>query len=68
MTCGNQNGQDTEMEGEGGGGETKFCIPQISTHILLNALPEKVPTQGQNIKQAPPSKKGAPILLHFLKY
>ena len=56
------------MEGEGGGGETKFCIPQISTHILLNALPEKVPTQGQNIKQAPPSKKGAPILLHFLKY
>ena len=65
MTCGNQNGQDTEMEGEG---KLNIVFPQISTHILLNALPEKVPTQGQNIKQAPPSKKGAPILLHFLKY
>ena len=65
MTCGNQNGQDTEMEGEG---ELNIVFPWINTHTLLNALPEKVPTQSHNIKQAPSSKKGTHILLHFLKY
>ena len=45
-----------------------YYFPWINTHTLLNALPEKVPTQGHNIKQAPSSKKGTLILLHVLKY
>ena len=67
MTRGNQNGQDTEMEGEG---ELNIVLFSLNKHtqVLLNALPEKVPTQGHNIKQAPSSKKGTLILLHVLKY